>query len=225
MPEPRALRSIVSRIHSAFIRHNTRALTQINVFRYSHHVIPLRKFVANISSSNRYTYPKILENFTKEQEKIQIIDKSSVELKKGSNPLYRSAACSSAYQARAQVYYLTADAKRSALVTTVSSKRSMATTSWVDHAPSNVKPYLLLARMDKPAGTWLLLWPCWWSIAIAAPAGALPNFVLMTQFAVGAFVMRGAGCTINDLWDRDIDAQVIRRINRVNRTLSNALSR
>ena len=87
--------------------------------------------------------------------------------------------------------------------------RFLSTRSWLDSAPPSVKPYLLLARLDKPIGTWLLLWPCWWSIAIAAPAGCLPDAMLMAQFAVGAFVMRGAGCTINDLWDKDIDAQAI----------------
>ncbi len=80
--------------------------------------------------------------------------------------------------------------------------------SWVESVPSSVRPYLYLIRADKPIGTWLLLWPCCWSIAIAAPSGQLPDFALMTLFATGAFVMRGAGCTINDMWDRDIDKQV-----------------
>lgn len=71
-----------------------------------------------------------------------------------------------------------------------------------------------LVRADKPVGTWLLLWPCCWSIAIAAPAGALPDFLMMAKFAVGAMVMRGAGCTINDMWDRDIDKRVARTRTR-----------
>ena len=95
-----------------------------------------------------------------------------------------------------------------ALVTAVAHRRWSSSTSWVERAPTSLRPYLLLARVDKPAGTWLLLWPCWWSIAIVAPAGALPDLLLMSKFAAGAFFMRGAGCTINDLWDRDIDAQV-----------------
>ncbi len=58
------------------------------------------------------------------------------------------------------------------------------------------------------------MWPCFWSTALAAPLGALPDPVLLAKFAVGAFVMRGAGCTINDLWDRDFDKHVERTKNR-----------
>jgi len=76
------------------------------------------------------------------------------------------------------------------------------------------KPYLHLARADKQVGTLLLLWPCCWSTALAAPLGSLPDFVLMSKFAVGALVMRGAGCTINDMWDRDFDKHVERTKNR-----------
>jgi len=68
--------------------------------------------------------------------------------------------------------------------------------------------------MDKPIGTWLLLWPCAWSTAIAAGAGHLPDPKLLGLFTAGAFIMRGAGCTINDLWDQDIDAQVQRTATR-----------
>ena len=75
-------------------------------------------------------------------------------------------------------------------------------------------PYAALGRWDRPIGTWLLLWPCMWSTAIAAEAGALPDTLLLTLFGVGAFAMRGAGCTINDLWDRDIDRKVERTRNR-----------
>jgi 4-hydroxybenzoate polyprenyltransferase len=60
----------------------------------------------------------------------------------------------------------------------------------------------------------LLLWPCIWSTALAAPLGALPDAVLIAKFAVGAFVMRGAGCTINDLWDQDFDKRVERTKSR-----------
>ena len=67
-----------------------------------------------------------------------------------------------------------------------------------------------LARWDRPIGTWLLLWPCAWSVALAAPPGAPPDLGPCALFGVGAFAMRGAGCTINDLWDRDIDRQVER---------------
>ena len=60
----------------------------------------------------------------------------------------------------------------------------------------------------------LLLWPCCWSVALAGPAGALPDVVLMGKFALGALVMRGAGCTINDLWDQDYDRHVERTMHR-----------
>ncbi len=87
--------------------------------------------------------------------------------------------------------------------------------SWVESMPSSAMPYLYLMRADKPIGTWLLLWPCCWSIAIASPSGQLPDLALMALFATGAFVMRGAGCTINDMWDRDIDKQVsVRAVGR-----------
>eukprot|EP00904_Undaria_pinnatifida_P004376 jgi/Undpi1/1393/HiC_scaffold_11.g04785.m1 len=75
-------------------------------------------------------------------------------------------------------------------------------------------PYGRLARIDKPAGTLLLLFPCWWSIALAAPINTLPDLKLMALFAAGAAVMRSAGCTINDLWDRDLDLQVTRTKER-----------
>ena len=87
--------------------------------------------------------------------------------------------------------------------------------TWVDRvAPASVAPYLKLARVDRPIGTSLLLWPGLWSIALAAPSGCLPDLALMGLFGVGAFVMRGAGCTINDMWDRDIDSQVARTAQR-----------
>lgn len=87
---------------------------------------------------------------------------------------------------------------------------------WVDtHAPDWLKPYARLARWDRPIGWWLLLLPCWWSAALAADAS---NNVIdiwhMALFMVGAIAMRGAGCTYNDLVDRDIDAQVARTKSR-----------
>ncbi|MEL7543495.1 MAG: 4-hydroxybenzoate octaprenyltransferase [Pseudomonadota bacterium] len=89
--------------------------------------------------------------------------------------------------------------------------------NWVDRwAPPAAKPYLRLARMDRPIGTWLLLWPCLWSAAIAAQASgaAYPDLWHMLLFAIGATVMRGAGCTFNDLVDRNIDASVARTASR-----------
>lgn len=64
------------------------------------------------------------------------------------------------------------------------------------------------------SGTWLLAWPCFWSIALAAPAGALPDISLLGLFGAGAVLLRGAGCTVNDLWDRDLDAKVERTKSR-----------
>ena len=66
-------------------------------------------------------------------------------------------------------------------------------------------------------GTWLLVWPCFWSIALAAPSGSLPDPVLLGLFGTGAILLRGAGCTVNDLWDRDLD-------NKVERTKSRPLA-
>jgi 4-hydroxybenzoate polyprenyltransferase len=80
--------------------------------------------------------------------------------------------------------------------------------------PSSLTPYASLGRWDRPIGTWLLLWPCMWSTALAAPNGMAPDVPLLALFGVGAFAMRGAGCTINDLWDRDIDRQVERTASR-----------
>lgn len=82
---------------------------------------------------------------------------------------------------------------------------------WVDRwFPANLRPYLRLARLDRPIGTWLLLLPCWWSIALATMPGHWPSLWLLVIFAIGAIVMRGAGCTINDMADRDIDGKVAR---------------
>ncbi len=84
--------------------------------------------------------------------------------------------------------------------------------NWVDrHAPSRLRPFLKLSRLDRPIGAWLLLLPCWWAACLVAIAhGALPNPWHMALFALGAVVMRGAGCTFNDIIDRDLDAQVAR---------------
>lgn len=89
------------------------------------------------------------------------------------------------------------------------------TDDWVQRwLPASAVPYAQLARWDRPIGTWLLLWPCLWSIALAAPPGALPDARLYALFGVGAFLMRGAGCTVNDLWDRDFDKKVERTRHR-----------
>jgi 4-hydroxybenzoate polyprenyltransferase len=99
-----------------------------------------------------------------------------------------------------------------------------STGNWVDRsAPAWTRPYLRLARLDRPIGSWLLLIPCWWSVGLAAvhaaprldprldPRIALWHAVL---FFIGAFAMRGAGCTWNDIVDRDLDAAVERTRSR-----------
>lgn len=78
----------------------------------------------------------------------------------------------------------------------------------------SIDPYLRLIRFDRPIGTWLLFWPCGWSIALAAAPGCAPDIGMLALFATGAFVMRGAGCTINDMWDREIDRRVERTRER-----------
>ena len=84
---------------------------------------------------------------------------------------------------------------------------------WVDrYTPASVRPYIRLARYDRPIGTWLLLFPCWWAIALATPDW--PSLTLIVLFGVGAMVMRGAGCTYNDICDRDFDAKVARTRDR-----------
>ncbi|KAJ3364973.1 Para-hydroxybenzoate--polyprenyltransferase, mitochondrial precursor (PHB:polyprenyltransferase) [Allomyces javanicus] len=90
--------------------------------------------------------------------------------------------------------------------------------SWT-HLRQRTRPYEQLARIDKPAGTYLLYLPCTWSILMAASSTAIPASPVLTAkmlalFGTGAFIMRGAGCTINDLWDRDFDRQVERTKDR-----------
>ncbi len=94
------------------------------------------------------------------------------------------------------------------------STRPTARPGWVDrYPPAGLRPYLKLARADKPIGTWLLLWPCGWSLALAADGG-WPDPRLLALFGLGALVMRGAGCTFNDIVDRDFDARVARTRSR-----------
>ena len=79
-----------------------------------------------------------------------------------------------------------------------------------------LKPYARLARLDRPTGWWLLLFPGWWAIALAAgrAGGGMPDFWLLALFFAGAIIMRGAGCTLNDLADREFDAKVARTRSR-----------
>jgi 4-hydroxybenzoate polyprenyltransferase len=97
----------------------------------------------------------------------------------------------------------------------MSSATDIQAGDWIDRwVPEAVRPYLRLARIDRPIGTWLLLFPGWWSLSLAAAPGQLPDGYFMVLFAVGALVMRGAGCTINDIVDRDFDARVARTADR-----------
>lgn len=88
---------------------------------------------------------------------------------------------------------------------------------WVDRLmPTRVRPYIRLSRFDRPIGTWLLLFPCWWSIALASDTSHPLSLTwhLFILFGIGALLMRGGGCTWNDILDRDFDAQVARTRDR-----------
>ncbi len=91
--------------------------------------------------------------------------------------------------------------------------------NWVDaYAPTFARPYLRLGRFDRPIGTWLLLLPCFWGLGLAVAAdpagGSLYDLWIALGCIIGAFLMRGAGCTWNDITDRHIDAQVARTRSR-----------
>ncbi|MEQ8603024.1 MAG: 4-hydroxybenzoate octaprenyltransferase [Marivibrio sp.] len=95
----------------------------------------------------------------------------------------------------------------------------IARDDWVERRlPAGAQPYARLARLDRPIGTWLLLLPCWWGLGFAIAAGGVEpapiHLWYAVLFAVGALVMRGAGCTWNDIVDRDIDGKVARTATR-----------
>lgn len=88
---------------------------------------------------------------------------------------------------------------------------------WILGLPAVLRPFALLMRLDRPVGIWLLLLPGWWAIMMASGGAVMldgHSVSLFVLFALGAVVMRGAGCVINDLWDRDLDAQVERTRTR-----------
>ncbi|WP_333683456.1 4-hydroxybenzoate octaprenyltransferase [Pontibaca methylaminivorans] len=93
-----------------------------------------------------------------------------------------------------------------------------ASNNWVDrHTPPGLRPYLRLSRADRPIGTWLLLLPCWWGLLLAMLHDQSPRWGdlwIALGCAVGAWLMRGAGCTWNDITDREIDAGVARTRSR-----------
>jgi 4-hydroxybenzoate polyprenyltransferase len=109
-----------------------------------------------------------------------------------------------------------ADTKTAAGVSASSPVADAPSANWVDRfAPRDLKPWLRLIRADRPIGVWLLLWPCWWSVALSARAlEDFPDPILLLLFAVGAYAMRSAGCIYNDIIDRDIDAKVARTQGR-----------
>lgn len=92
------------------------------------------------------------------------------------------------------------------------SASDIATQGWLARLPRAWVPYAVLARLDRPAGTWLLFLPGLWGIALGG--APWPDAWLVFLFAVGALVMRGAGCVVNDFWDRDIDRLVARTAGR-----------
>jgi 4-hydroxybenzoate polyprenyltransferase len=87
------------------------------------------------------------------------------------------------------------------------------TEGWIARLPAGWRPYLLLARLDRPIGAWLLFLPGMWGILLARSPG-VGSIRLTLLFAIGAVVMRAAGCVVNDLWDRDIDRRVVRTAGR-----------
>jgi 4-hydroxybenzoate polyprenyltransferase len=89
----------------------------------------------------------------------------------------------------------------------------MRATGWVSRAPASWQPYLLLARLDRPIGVWLLYLPGVWGILLARSPWPATIWLLLL-FAIGSVVMRAAGCVVNDMWDRDLDRRVARTAGR-----------
>ena len=103
--------------------------------------------------------------------------------------------------------------------TQIAKPADAVTRHWVERMPVGARPYLQLMRLDRPIGTWLLYWPCVFGLVLGAITqergfGGLRDLYLILLFALGAIVMRGAGCTYNDIVDRDIDARVARTAGR-----------
>lgn len=87
--------------------------------------------------------------------------------------------------------------------------------TWLNRwVPDRLRPYALLMRLDRPVGVWLLLWPCWWSLLLASDALSVQVIWWGGLCALGALIMRGAGCVVNDLADQEFDAQVARTKQR-----------
>lgn len=86
--------------------------------------------------------------------------------------------------------------------------------AWIEAIPPRIRPYIYLMRLDRPIGIWLLLLPGLWGIALGSQGFTHQSFKAMILFIIGATIMRGAGCVMNDLWDRDLDKMVERTRNR-----------
>jgi 4-hydroxybenzoate polyprenyltransferase len=95
----------------------------------------------------------------------------------------------------------------------MSGHTDIRTTGWVARLPQGWRPYALLMRLDRPIGSWLLFLPGLWVFALVAPDWR-QGLWLTALFGLGAVLMRGAGCVVNDLWDRDLDRQVERTAGR-----------
>ncbi|MDU8941219.1 4-hydroxybenzoate octaprenyltransferase [Wolbachia endosymbiont of Drosophila malagassya] len=87
-------------------------------------------------------------------------------------------------------------------------------TGWIARLPPALRPYALLARLDRPIGTWLLFLPGIWGILLPQGVPFAERVHLIVLFGIGSLVMRAAGCVVNDMWDRDIDRQVARTAGR-----------
>ena len=98
-------------------------------------------------------------------------------------------------------------------MTLTTQKTDIQLTGWLGYLPEFLKPYAVIARLDRPIGWWLLLLPGWWSIILFAPDTGVMTSTLL-YFLIGAIVLRASGCVINDMWDRDIDSQVARTAGR-----------
>jgi 4-hydroxybenzoate polyprenyltransferase len=104
-------------------------------------------------------------------------------------------------------------AEREGKVLAASTHTDIVTEGWIARLPVGWRPYLLLARLDRPIGAWLLFLPGLWGILLARSPD-VGSIRLVALFAIGAVVMRAAGCVVNDLWDRDIDRRVARTAGR-----------
>ena len=101
----------------------------------------------------------------------------------------------------------TQDERSSGLVQPLETVPDSERTGLIGALPRSARPYASLMRLDRPIGTWLLFWPCAWSVALAGVQG---EWALFLWFLIGAFAMRSAGCAYNDIVDRDLDSRVER---------------